>query len=116
MRFDVSLLPALAGGVRALAPQGKLYDWRLEVMGAMSELQKKDNRQCGCITLYQEHLSLHKSAPLFPSSPPPPDELPDPSMVPPLTVMSSRSLWSMSFARPLRLWAISYMEMLQHAH
>ncbi len=33
-----AVVPALAGGVRALAPQGKLYDWRLEVMGALSEL------------------------------------------------------------------------------
>jgi thiamine biosynthesis lipoprotein len=33
-----SIVPALAGGVRALAPQGKLYDWQLEVMGASSEL------------------------------------------------------------------------------
>jgi len=33
-----AVAPALAGGVRALAPQGKLYDWRLEVMGASSEL------------------------------------------------------------------------------
>src|ERR1700684_2838855 len=31
-------VPALAGGVRALAPRGKLYDWQLEVMGALSEL------------------------------------------------------------------------------
>ena len=33
-----AVVPALAGGVRALAPRGKLYDWKLEVMGAMSEL------------------------------------------------------------------------------
>src|SRR6185437_15721658 len=33
-----AVVPALAGGVRALAPQGKLYDWQLEVMGAVSEL------------------------------------------------------------------------------
>ena len=33
-----AVVPALAGGVRALAPRGKLYDWRLEVMGAVSEL------------------------------------------------------------------------------
>jgi thiamine biosynthesis lipoprotein len=33
-----AVVPALAGGVRALAPRGKLYDWQLEVMGAMSEL------------------------------------------------------------------------------
>lgn len=31
-------VPALAGGVRALAPRGKLYAWQLEVMGAFSEL------------------------------------------------------------------------------
>src|SRR3984957_12980617 len=31
-------VPALAGGVRAFAPQGKLVDWQLEVMGALSEL------------------------------------------------------------------------------
>ena len=31
-------VPALATGVRALAPQGKLYDWKLQVMGAASEL------------------------------------------------------------------------------
>ena len=31
-------VPALAGGVRALAPQGRLYDWQLDVMGALSEL------------------------------------------------------------------------------
>jgi FAD:protein FMN transferase len=31
-------VPALAGGVRALAPQGHLYDWQLDVMGALSEL------------------------------------------------------------------------------
>ena len=31
-------VPALAGGVRAFAPRGKLYDWQLEVMGAISEL------------------------------------------------------------------------------
>ncbi len=33
-----AVVPALAGGVRALAPRGKLYDWQLEVMGAASEL------------------------------------------------------------------------------
>lgn len=33
-----AVVPALAGGVRAFAPQGKLYEWRLEVMGASSEL------------------------------------------------------------------------------
>ena len=33
-----AVVPALAGGVRALAPRGKLYDWQLEVMGAVSEL------------------------------------------------------------------------------
>jgi thiamine biosynthesis lipoprotein len=33
-----AVVPALAGGVRALAPRGKLYDWQLEVMGAFSEL------------------------------------------------------------------------------
>jgi thiamine biosynthesis lipoprotein len=33
-----AIVPALAGGVRALAPQGKLYDWHLDVMGAESEL------------------------------------------------------------------------------
>jgi thiamine biosynthesis lipoprotein len=33
-----AVVPALAGGVRALAPPGKLYDWQLEVMGADSEL------------------------------------------------------------------------------
>src|SRR6202046_3927098 len=33
-----AVVPALAGGVRALAPRGKLYDWQLEVMGALSEL------------------------------------------------------------------------------
>lgn len=31
-------VPAVAGGVRAFAPRGKLYDWQLEVMGALSEL------------------------------------------------------------------------------
>jgi FAD:protein FMN transferase len=31
-------VPALAGGVRALAPVGIRYDWQLEVMGALSEL------------------------------------------------------------------------------
>jgi FAD:protein FMN transferase len=31
-------VPALAGGVRAFAPRGKLYDWQMEVMGALSEL------------------------------------------------------------------------------
>jgi FAD:protein FMN transferase len=31
-------VPALAGGVRAFAPQGRLYDWQLDVMGAVSEL------------------------------------------------------------------------------
>ena len=31
-------VPALAGGVRAFAPRGKLYDWQLDVMGALSEL------------------------------------------------------------------------------
>jgi len=34
----VAVVPALVGGVRALAPQGRLYDWQLEVMGALSEL------------------------------------------------------------------------------
>src|SRR5215217_5614700 len=34
----VAIVPALAGVVRALAPQGRLYDWQLEVMGAVSEL------------------------------------------------------------------------------
>src|ERR1700759_2387104 len=33
-----AVVPALAGGVRALAPQGRLYSWQLEVMGAFSEL------------------------------------------------------------------------------
>ena len=33
-----AVVPALAGGVRALAPRGKLYEWQLEVMGAVSEL------------------------------------------------------------------------------
>jgi thiamine biosynthesis lipoprotein len=33
-----AVVPALAGGVRALAPGGKLYDWQLDVMGAVSEL------------------------------------------------------------------------------
>jgi thiamine biosynthesis lipoprotein len=33
-----AIVPALAGGVRALAPRGKLYDWQLEVMGASAEL------------------------------------------------------------------------------
>src|SRR4051812_7117441 len=33
-----AVVPALAGGVRALAPRGKLYDWQLEVMGALSDL------------------------------------------------------------------------------
>jgi len=33
-----AVVPALAGSVRALAPRGKLYDWQLEVMGAVSEL------------------------------------------------------------------------------
>jgi thiamine biosynthesis lipoprotein len=33
-----AVVPALAGGVRALAPPGKLYQWQLEVMGALSEL------------------------------------------------------------------------------
>src|ERR1700729_934105 len=33
-----AVVPALAGSVRALAPRGKLYDWQLEVMGALSEL------------------------------------------------------------------------------
>lgn len=33
-----AIVPALVGGVRALAPPGKLYDWQLEVMGAVSEL------------------------------------------------------------------------------
>jgi thiamine biosynthesis lipoprotein len=33
-----AVVPALAGGVRALAPRGRLYSWQLEVMGAMSEL------------------------------------------------------------------------------
>lgn len=33
-----AVVPALAGGVRALAPRGKRYDWQLEVMGALSEL------------------------------------------------------------------------------
>jgi thiamine biosynthesis lipoprotein len=33
-----AVVPVLAGGVRALAPRGKLYDWQLEVMGALSEL------------------------------------------------------------------------------
>src|ERR1700759_3716904 len=32
------VVPALAGGVRALAPKGKLYDWQLDVMGGLSEL------------------------------------------------------------------------------
>jgi thiamine biosynthesis lipoprotein len=33
-----AVVPALAGGVRALAPRGRLFDWKLEVMGASSEL------------------------------------------------------------------------------
>jgi thiamine biosynthesis lipoprotein len=33
-----AVVPALAGGVRALAPQSRRYDWSLEVMGALSEL------------------------------------------------------------------------------
>jgi thiamine biosynthesis lipoprotein len=33
-----AVVPALAGTVRALAPEGKLYDWQLDVMGAVSEL------------------------------------------------------------------------------
>ena len=33
-----AVVPALAGGVRALAPRGELYTWQLEVMGALSEL------------------------------------------------------------------------------
>jgi thiamine biosynthesis lipoprotein len=33
-----AVVPALAGGVRMLAPRGKLYDWKLTVMGAASEL------------------------------------------------------------------------------
>ena len=33
-----AVVPALAVGVRALAPQGRLYQWQLEVMGALSEL------------------------------------------------------------------------------
>jgi FAD:protein FMN transferase len=33
-----AIVPALAGGVRALAPRGKRYQWQLEVMGALSEL------------------------------------------------------------------------------
>ncbi len=33
-----AVVPALAGGVRALAPRGRLYQWQLEVMGASSEL------------------------------------------------------------------------------
>jgi thiamine biosynthesis lipoprotein len=33
-----AVVPALAAGVRGLAPRGKLYDWQLEVMGAVSEL------------------------------------------------------------------------------
>src|ERR1700755_1604698 len=34
-----AVVPALAGGVRALAPRGKRYDWQLEVMGALSGLR-----------------------------------------------------------------------------
>jgi thiamine biosynthesis lipoprotein len=34
----VAVVPALAAGVRALAPPAKRYDWQLEVMGALSEL------------------------------------------------------------------------------
>jgi thiamine biosynthesis lipoprotein len=34
----VAVVPALAGVVRALAPQGRLYDWQLEVMGSLSQL------------------------------------------------------------------------------
>ncbi len=33
-----AVVPALAASVHALAPRGKLYAWRLEVMGALSEL------------------------------------------------------------------------------
>ena len=33
-----AIVPAVAGSVRALAPQGKLYDWQLETMGTVSEL------------------------------------------------------------------------------
>src|ERR1700744_6209077 len=33
-----AVVPALAGGVRALAPQGKRYQWQLEGVGALSEL------------------------------------------------------------------------------
>jgi thiamine biosynthesis lipoprotein len=33
-----AIVPTLAGGVRVLAPRGRLYDWKLEVMGASSEL------------------------------------------------------------------------------
>ena len=33
-----AVVPALAGGVRAFAPQGKLYDGQFDVMGASSEL------------------------------------------------------------------------------
>ena len=33
-----AVVPALAASVRALAPQGKLYEWKLNVMGAQSEL------------------------------------------------------------------------------
>lgn len=33
-----AVVPGLAGAVRALAPEGRLYSWRLEVMGAASEL------------------------------------------------------------------------------
>ena len=33
-----AIVPALATGVRALAPRGKLYDWKLDVMGGASEL------------------------------------------------------------------------------
>ena len=33
-----AIVPALAGGVRALAPRRGLYDCQLEVMGALSEL------------------------------------------------------------------------------
>ena len=33
-----AVVPTLVGGVRAIAPRGRLYDWQLEVMGAVSEL------------------------------------------------------------------------------
>src|ERR1700761_1738067 len=38
MAAAAATVPALAGGVRAFAPRGKLYDWQLDVMGALSEL------------------------------------------------------------------------------